>query len=378
MGRHRLALVLLAGLVVALTTGSCARPGAPFTVSERSRAAPGAGAAAPGASPGLPSPAQPQPSPAVPDVPVEAPPLPLRGCPPPPRPSPGGGAPAPVYVPPKLVPEEELPEPQAPAPWTADLRPLEGKGMWLWKYRQSEGGDPDAIVAKAAAAGLRQLWVRVGDSKDGFYAREVLDALVPRAHRRGIAVIGWGFPFLFDPVADSGWTAEALAWRSPEGHVLDGFSPDIELPADGVAISEKRVRVYLDLVRRAAASRLVVATVYRPTDKLWPSTYPYAAMAPYVDAFAPMVYWACLEPGATAAQAIERLRTLRPVHTIGQAWDMRVDSGNRGAAPDELEIRRFLDVSRRQGALGGSLWVWHLAGEEQWSALSAFPWLSPQ
>ncbi|MDQ3978795.1 MAG: hypothetical protein M3314_04500, partial [Actinomycetota bacterium] len=320
----------------------------------------------------------PQPSPAVPDVPVEAPSLPLRGCPPPPRPSPGGGAPAPVYVPPKLVPEEELPEPQAPAPWTADLRPLEGKGMWLWKYRQSEGGNPDAIVAKAAAAGLRQLWVRVGDSKDGFYAREVLDALVPRAHRQGIAVIGWGFPFLFDPVADARWTAEALAWRSPEGHVLDGFSPDIELPADGVAISEKRVRVYLDLVRRAAPSRLVVATVYRPSDRLWPSTYPYAAMAPYVDAFAPMVYWACLEPGATAAQAIERLRTLRPVHAIGQAWDMRVDSGNRGAAPDELEIRRFLDVSRRQGALGGSLWVWHLTGEEQWSALSAFRWLSPQ
>ena len=362
----------VAGLLLA--TAACGGRGGQFAVSDRRSPAPGPPAPGPPASA---APAQPPTDPTVAPVPVEAPPLPLRGCPPPPRPSPGGGAPAPAYVPPTLVPESELPDPIVPAPWSSRLGPLEGKGMWIWKYRQTEGGDADAIVAKAAAAGLRQLWVRVGDSKDGFYGRQVLDDLVPRAHRRGIAVIGWGFPFLFDPEADARWSAEALAWRGPAGEALDGFSPDIELAVDGVALSEKRVRVYLGLVREAARDRLVVATVYRPSDRLWPSTYPYSAIAPYVDAFAPMVYWACLEPGAVTAEAIDRLRTLRPVHTIGQAWDMSVDSGNRGAAPDQVEIRRFLDVSRRQGALGGSFWVWHLTGEEQWSAMAAYPWPAP-
>jgi hypothetical protein len=245
--------------------------------------------------------------------------------------------------------------------------------MWLWRYFQSEGGDANAIVAKAADAGLRQLWVRVGDSRDGFYAREVLDAIVPAAHRRGIAVIGWGFPYLHDPVSDAGWTAEALAWRSPQGHTLDGFSPDIELAAEGVLLTAKRAQVYLGLTRQAAGTRLLVATVYRPTDPRWPSAYPYAAIAPYVDAFAPMVYWGCLEPGAATAQSVERLRTLRPVHVIGQGWDQTAEGG-RTSAPTEHETRRFLDVARRQGALGGSLWVWHLMGAEQWSALAAYPW----
>jgi hypothetical protein len=246
--------------------------------------------------------------------------------------------------------------------------------MWLWKFGQSEGGDADAIVARAVAAGLHQLWVRVGDSRDGFYGADVLAALVPRAHARGLAVLGWGFPFLWDPVGDARWSAEALAWRGPGGDVLDGFSPDIEAATEGVALSERRARVYLGLVRQAAANRLVVATVYRPTDVRW-ATYPYGAIAPYVDAFAPMVYWECTEPGAAAAESLERLRGLRPVHLIGQGFSSP-EEGGRAQPPDAAETTRFLDVAVRQGAVGVSFWVWQSIGEEQWSALAAYPWPS--
>jgi hypothetical protein len=274
-----------------------------------------------------------------------------------------------------LVPDADLPEPPPSSAWVADVAPLAGKGMWVWKYRQTEGGDADAIVARAVAAGLRQLWVRVGDSRDGFYGADVLAALVPRAHARGIAVMGWGFPYLWDPVGDARWTAEALAWRGADGGTLDGFSPDVEADTEGVALSELRVRVYLGLVRRAAGHRLVVATVYRPTDARR-ATYPYTAMAPYVDAFAPMVYWGCAEPGQAATEALERLSVLRPVHVIGQAYDM-AEEGGRPAPPDAAETTRFLDVARRGGAVGASFWVWQSAGPEQWSAVAGYPWPSP-
>lgn len=302
--------------------------------------------------------------------------LPLPGCPPPPRPPRRGPAPAAPWRPPVLVPEAQLPEPVPPAPSAADLRPLEGKGMWLWKYRQSEEGDADAIVERAVSAGLRQLWVRVGDSRDGFYAADVLAELVPRAHARGLAVIGWGFPYLWDPVADAGWSADALAWKGPDGSVLDGFSPDIERSSEGVALTDRRAQVYLGLVRRAAGARLVVGTVYRPTDSLW-RAYPYAALAPYLDAFAAMVYWGCTEPGQAATQAIERLGTLRPVHVIGQGYDMAPEGGRHGP-PGAVETTRFLDVARRAGATGASLWVWQSMGAEQWSALAAYPWTSQE
>jgi hypothetical protein len=311
-------------------------------------------------------------------VPAAGPvPVPLPGCPPPPRPPGAAGPTSATWRPAVLVPEAALPEP-VPAPAeagpSASLDSLRGKGMWVWRFRQSEGGDAEAIVARAKAAGLRQLWVRVGDSRDGFYAADVLSELVPRAHGAGLSVIGWGFPYLWDPVADARWTAEALAWRGPHGAGLDGFSPDIEMASEGVQLTERRARVYLGLVRQANPERLLVATVYPPRDRVW-AVYPYAAIASYVDAFAPMVYWGCTEPGEAATQALERLASLRPVHLIGQGYDM-ADEGGRSGAPGAAETHRFLDVARRGGALGASFWVWQSIGPEQWNAMAAFPWLT--
>jgi hypothetical protein len=250
--------------------------------------------------------------------------------------------------------------------------------MWVWKFDQTERGDAQAIVDRAVRAGLHQLWVRVGSSKFGFYADADLDALVGPAHAAGLKVIGWGFPYLYDPVRDARWTAQALDWRGPGGDRLDGFSADLEKPTEGVALTRRRIAVYLSAVRRAAGDGLIVATVYRPTDLNWTGgVYPYRTIARYVDAFAPMVYWGCTDPREAATQSLKRLATLRPVHLIGQAYNMGPEGG-RPAAPSPREIRAFLQVGHTRGALGGSFWDWQEMTAGQWKALSAFPWAVPR
>jgi hypothetical protein len=296
-------------------------------------------------------------------------PVSVAGCPPPPSPA---GPSTPPWHPAVLVPEAALPAPAPPAPRTAGLDAMAGKGMWVWKFKSTENGDADAIVTKAAAAGLRQLWVRVGDSQDGFYAASFLGQLVPRAHAQGISVIGWGFPYLYDPMFDAKWTGDVLAWRGPHGERLDGFSPDVETGSEGVMVTERRLQVYLGQVAQASSDRPVIATVFRPTDRLWTS-YPYGAIAPYVDAFAPMVYWGCTEPGAATAQAIARLATLRPVHVIGQGYNM-ADEGGRRVSPSADETWRFLDVAQSGGAVGASFWSWQEISAEQWTAMAQFQW----
>jgi hypothetical protein len=299
-------------------------------------------------------------------------PVALAGCPAPVRHLPPG---PPPWHPAVLVPESALPAP-VPAPARqAGLAAIDGKGMWIWKIKATEAGDIAAIVSKASARGLSQLWVRVGDSRDGFYAAATLDALVPAAHAAGLAVVGWGFPHLYDPAGDAAWTAQALDWRSPGGQWLDGFSPDIETAGEGVAVTGLRARVYLGLVRQGSGDRPIVATVFPPTDH-WLAAYPYAAIAPYVDAFAPMVYWGCREPGAAATQAVSRLSAMAPVHLIGQAYNM-ASEGGRQVAPSAGEITRFLDVARRSGATGASLWDWQEASADEWAALSSYSWPQP-
>jgi hypothetical protein len=300
-------------------------------------------------------------------------PLALAGCPAPAVPPNTPPPPPPPSHPSVLVPESALPAPPAPSPPVTDLRAITGKGMWIWQWSHTEGGDADAVVARAKAAGLRQLWVRVADSFDGFYGAGELAALVPAAHHAGIDVIGWGFPYLYDPVGDAAWTRAAFDWRGPGGATLDGFSADIEMSTEGVALSPARVSVYLALARPAAAGRPFVGTVYPPTDRLW-ATYPYASIAPYVDAFAPMVYWGCDQPADDVVRALGRLSTLAPVAPVGQAFSTAGSPGQRTAAPSGAEIDRFVAVSRAGGAVGVSLWSWQAADTEEWAAFAGDPW----
>jgi hypothetical protein len=366
-GPALLAVVLLAAAALTATALRATEP----TGAVRAQA-PATVAPPPPAPPSTAAPTIPPPST---NAPTQAIGLPLPGCPPPPRP-PGTGT-APPYRPPRLVPEAELP-PAQPAPAVAnDLGVLGGKGMWIWKTLQTEGGDVDAVVARATAAGLRQVWVRVGDSRDGFYAADYLSRLVPKAHKAGLAVIGWGFPYLHDPEFDAGWTTKAVTWKAPDGSGLDGFSPDIELASEGVVLTERRITVYLGLVRPAAGAMPLIATVYRATDARWNGTYPYRAIAPYVDAFAPMVYWGCVEPGGATLESVERLASLKPVHVIGQGYDAGPEGGRVGA-PSAAETVRFLDVARRAGAVGASLWVWQSMPDHQWDALSSYVWPNTQ
>ncbi|HEX4538661.1 MAG TPA: hypothetical protein VH112_00320 [Acidimicrobiales bacterium] len=371
-----LAVALLAvALAVSAGLDAVAKSG-PATVRHQSAAN---GVAVAGRSParagpivpvhGATSPATSAPGPPAPAIPAG--PVALAGCPPPPSP-PGRPAPGPPWHPPVLVPEPALPAPPPPAPRLPSPAALSGKGLWIWQLPATEHGDVAAIVSKATQAGLHQLWVRVADSRDGFYAPSQLAALVPAAHRAGLAVIGWGFPYLYDPVADAVWTQQALGWRGPDGGRLDGFAADIETPSEGTALSARRAVTYLGFARPAAQGRPLVATVFPPTNHNL-STMPYAAMAPYVDAFAPMMYWGCTDPGAYAQLALANLGTLAPVHLIGQAYNM-ADEGGRPASPSSAEILRFLAVARSGGAVGASLWSWQEMTGEEYGALASFPW----
>ena len=86
-----------------------------------------------------------------------------------------------------------------------------------------------------------------------------------------------------------------------------------------------------------------------------------------------MVYWGCEEPGAATAEAIARLATLRPVHVIGQGYNM-ADEGGRRVWPSADETWRFLDVAHSVGAVGASFWSWQEISEEQWTTMAQFAW----
>jgi hypothetical protein len=352
-------------LVVALisTSYAAAGPNRVTAVADITAPSPSPVTRTPTIGPVVPSP---KPKPALPGaLPAKAaaPTVPQSGCPAPVK-HPSSWTPKPLGAP--AVADKALPKTLAPRAKATNLDAITGKGIWVTNWAKDDV-DVATVVAKAKAAGLTSIWVRTGGSRQGYYGNRVLPTLVPAAHRAGLKVVAWDFPFLSDPVSDVVRAHKALATG------IDAFAPDIETAAEGTHASSRRVALYLSLVRSIAGDRPIAATVPRPTPKRLAS-FPYAAFAPYADVFVPMVYWSCNEPGSVTVKSISQLRRWLPVAPVGQAYDMG-DDGGRAGLPTRAETWRFLDSARRAGAVGASLWTMETIGKGQWSALSAYPWL---
>lgn len=307
----------------------------------------------------------------TPLFPLPAAPAYPTGCPIRPAPPGYGVIPRPPVA---RVPEARVPAPVMVPQRTVDTSAATGTGIWVTIFKGSPftARTADDIVAHAVRAHLTSIWIRTGSTTEGLFGQQALTLLLPRAHAHDLKVIGWDFPTLSDPVADARRMVTTLRLVEA-GQQVDGVSPDVETKSEGVFLTGRRVAAYFSRVSAAAGPRPVIATVLRPTDYWWAGNYPYRAEAPYADVFAPMVYWSCQEPGVATAQALDRLRTLgRPVHVIGQAYD-EGKYGRRGL-PSPREIWRFLDVSRRDGAAGASLYLYEEMRGPLWQALGAYPW----
>ena len=257
------------------------------------------------------------------------------------------------------------PPPAAPAP---DLLPV-GQGMWIWMPSQVEGGDPNAIVARAVANGLTHLFVRTGSSWDDFYAQDFLTALLPVAHAAGLRVYGWDFPNFDDVNADIARAMAAITFTTPTGDRIDGFSPDIETQSEGVNLSADTAGAYSTGLRSLVGDAYpLIATVPRPSEH-YLSIFPYPQVLWPMSAVAPMVYWMGNDPAAAVADAIQVLSVFRkPIMPIGQAYDGGPEGGPPGN-PGYDQIKAFSDTAAALGAPAVSFWSWQHASDDEWTAI---------
>lgn len=244
-----------------------------------------------------------------------------------------------------------------------------GTGMWIWKPASVEGGDAAAAVSWAKQMGLSHIFVRTGSSWDGNQNAEYLNALLPLAHAAGIRVYGWDFPNFNDLAADLQRAMNAILFVTPDGHHLDGFSPDIETPSEGVNLTSETAGTYTSLLRQYAGPRYpLIATVPRPSPSI-SSFYPWDQVIGPMDAIAPMVYWLNRQPDSDVADALAQLAHFgKPIMPVGQAYDGAPEGGRPGN-PTYEEIQRFISAAKQNGAASVSFWSWQHASMENWAAI---------
>jgi hypothetical protein len=278
-------------------------------------------------------------------------------------------SPAPFGVAPPVAPVA----PKAPVAKLGGRYIPTGTGMWTYMWDETEGGNARRIVQRAKDTGLSHLYVRTGTRQGGFVGGPMLRELLPATADTGIKVIAWDFPQLAHPIRDAERLAAAAKFRVPGAPRVAAVAPDIETSAEGTKLTGKRVTLYMKTLRRLLPPDVSIIGVVP-----WPSEhrvgkYPFARVAEYSDAIAPMAYWINRDPATVARQTMQRLRVFKkPVLPIGQAYDPRIDVPTlKWGPPSRHQVKAFLDTAKQYGAPSASLWVWQFASEGQWRALKA-------
>jgi hypothetical protein len=277
---------------------------------------------------------------------------------------------------------------------SASVTAVAGKGMWLTfspDPRDDDGYtkiDPQAIVDRAVRAGLHFIELRTAY---GPYweltppVQPVINALIDRAAKQGIRIVGWTVPRSagFDDLAASVATA---AYTTPRGNHFAGLVVDLERGAAFMGEGPRGYAAIIDythILRAALGSRYpLIVTIEDPfIEHLTNKEYPYAAIAANADVLQPMVYWSVLSDQPLTTLAVEAAvarsyaMTLRAAHRR-----IRINVGGQTApldargAPTPEEITASLKAARALGALGETFFSWGGTNDAQWDALADYHW----
>jgi hypothetical protein len=251
------------------------------------------------------------------------------------------------------------PVPRAPSAFTpAGTLPeaMRGDGMWIWQLPKSDGGDLDAIAARARAAGIRTVYVKSSDAASNW--EQFTPALVQALHDRGLRACAWQFVYGSDPLGEAAAGASAVA----DG--ADCLIIDAETRYEG---RYAQAQQYVQALRAAIGPGYPLGLTSFPYVDYHPS-FPYSVfLAPgAAQANLPQVYWKAIggSVDAVSARTVAHNRIYgSPMAPLGQAYD--------GSSP--ADMTRFRAIWAGYGAGGISWWSWQAASAAMWAALTQPP-----
>jgi hypothetical protein len=252
---------------------------------------------------------------------------------------------------------------------------LSGKGFYIWQIKNSERGDPLAIAAKARAANLSHVLLKVANGSQAFgYDNSNTDITAPVAaalRRLGIQVWGWHYVTGDDPQGEARIAIQRVQQLGLQGYVVDAEG-EYKTPAKAGA-----ARTFMTALRNNLGNLPIALSSYR-----YPSfqkDFPWAAFLEQCTLNMPQVYWeqahnpdVQLQRSVTEFGNPNLVGVVRPLIPTGSAYG----TGGWRATPDEL--RRFLSKCRELGVAAANFYSWDWAtssgNSDLWDAVAGFDW----
>ena len=252
---------------------------------------------------------------------------------------------------------------------------LTGKGFFIWRVANCEGGNPEAIAAKAVAAGLSHVLLKIADTRYPFgfdkQNRDLVRPVVVALHNRGVQAWGWHYVKGDDPTGEAKVAVERSRALNLDGYVIDAEG---EYKTAGKAAA---ARAYMTDLRAGLPNMLIALSSYR-----YPSYHrelPWAAFLEKCDLNMPQVYWEQahnpdrqLERSAREFANMSLVGYQRPVVPTGATYG----AGGWVATAEDQAV--FYMKARELGMLAANSYSWDWAtsagNQHLWNAVARFDW----
>jgi peptidoglycan hydrolase-like protein with peptidoglycan-binding domain len=231
---------------------------------------------------------------------------------------------------------------------------FDGSGMWIWYLDKSEGGNLDAIAARANAAGVKTLFIKSGDGAT--YWSQFSPLVVAGLKQRGLNVCAWQFVYGKVPVDEAVVAAQAV------GNGAQCLVVDAEADYEGRYAAAK---TYMTTLRSQLQPGFPLGLTSFPYVDYHPGL-PYSVfLAPgAAQVNLPQVYWKDIGTSVDAAMQRTYVHNKiygKPIFPLGQSYN----------DPVPTDMARFRQLATAYGSSGVSWWSWQASTDRGWQALGA-------
>ncbi len=250
---------------------------------------------------------------------------------------------------------------------------LEGKGIFIWKIKDCEGGDPQAIAARATEAGFTHVLIKIADGAFTYnydYDQNVdlVPPVIQALRNQQIQVWGWHYVYGDYPVSEARKAVERVRELDVDGYVIDAES-QYKNPSKKVAAKQ-----FMRQLRTSLVSTPIALTSYR-----FPSYHPQLPWKEFLDKCdfnIPQVYWEFSHnPAIQLTRSVREFQEMTPFRPIIPA----APAYKRGSwEPTPEDIIKFLNTVKSLNLSAATFWEWSTVRKESmqavWNTIRDYPW----
>jgi len=249
---------------------------------------------------------------------------------------------------------------------------LKGKGFYIWKIRDTENGDANAIADLAHKASLTHVLIKIADGSNSYNIDsasgvDLISAVAKALRARAIQVWGWHYVYGYDPVGEANIAIQRIHQLGLDGYVIDAEA-EYKQPGKDVAASR-----FMSQLRASLPDFPIGLSSYR-----YPSYHPQLPWKQFLekcDFNMPQVYWVLNHnPGEQLRRSLQEFQTLvpsRPVIPTGAAFR---EHGWEPTAEDEAE---FMRTAQELHLNAVNFWEWsncRMYLPTIWDAIRDYNW----